>query len=165
MPSNDLQIVRPTEQDIPLIVDLFRELAVYEKLESSFTVDEEILRQSIFGDPPAAEVRLAFKGQQAVGYMVFFHNFSTFLGRPGIYLEDLYVKPDHRGSGYGKLLLSELARIAIERNCKRLEWVVLNWNTPAIDFYKRMGADPLDGWTTFRLSGDGLRDLADDSRS
>lgn len=165
MPSNDLQIVRPTEQDIPLIVDLFRELAVYEKLESSFTVDEEILRQSIFGDPPAAEVRLAFKGRQAVGYMVFFHNFSTFLGRPGIYLEDLYVKPDHRGSGYGKLLLSELARIAIERNCKRLEWVVLNWNTPAIDFYKRMGADPLDGWTTFRLSGDGLRDLADDSRS
>lgn len=165
MPSNDLQIVRPTEQDIPLIIDLFRELAVYEKLESSFTVDEEILRQSIFGDPPAAEVRLAFKGRQAVGYMVFFHNFSTFLGRPGIYLEDLYVKPDHRGSGYGKLLLSELARIAIERNCKRLEWVVLNWNTPAIDFYKRMGADPLDGWTTFRLSGDGLRDLADDSRS
>ena len=158
--SDELRIVSPTRNDIPLILSLFRELAVYEKLEDLFIVDEATLAESLFGPKPSAEVRLAFQGETPVGYMVFFENFSTFLGRPGIYLEDLFVKPEFRGSGYGKALLSELARIALKRGCKRLEWMVLNWNTPAIDFYKSIRAEPLDGWTTIRLTGDALARLA-----
>lgn len=160
MPTNEFRIVRPTESDIPLILELFRELAVYEKLEESFITDADTLRKSIFGEFPAAEIRLAFAGDTPVGYMVFFQNFSTFLGRAGIYLEDLYVKPEHRGAGYGRQLLAEVARIAVERGCKRLEWLVLNWNTTAIDFYKRMSAEPMQEWTTFRLAGTALMDLA-----
>ena len=159
--SNDLRIVSPTRNDIPIILSLFRELAVYEKLEEIFIVDEATLTESLFGPRPSAEVRLAFKGDTPVGYMVFFENFSTFLGRSGIYLEDLFVKPEFRGSGYGKALLSKLAAIAVERGCKRLEWMVLNWNTPAIDFYKSIRAEPMDGWTTFRLTGNALKSLAE----
>lgn len=155
-----LSIVTPTPRDIPLILSLFRELAVYEKLEDVFVADEAILLDSLFGANPSAEVRLAYEGETPVGYMVFFENFSTFLGRSGIYLEDLFVKPEFRGSGYGKALLSELARISVGRGCKRLEWMVLNWNTPAIDFYKSIHAEPMDGWTTFRLAGDALGRLA-----
>jgi ribosomal protein S18 acetylase RimI-like enzyme len=158
--NSDFRIVSPTAADIPLILSLFRELAVYEKLEDLFVVDEAILADSLFGAKPSAEVRLAFAGEQVVGYMVFFANFSTFLGRSGIYLEDLFVKPEFRGAGYGKALLSELARIAVERGCKRLEWTVLNWNTLAIDFYKSIRAQPMDGWTTFRLIGEPLHSLA-----
>ena len=156
----DFRIVSPTRNDIPLILALFRELAAYEKLEDIFVVDEATLAESLFGPKPSAEVRLAFSGEIAVGYTVFFQNFSTFLGRAGIYLEDLYVKPEYRGAGYGKALLAELAGIAEERGCKRLEWMVLNWNTPAINFYKSINAEPMDGWTTFRLTGDPLHRLA-----
>lgn len=159
----DFRITSPTPQDIPLMLSLFRELAVYERLEHIFVVDEETLRESLFGSKPSAEVRLAFAGDSPVGYMVFFENFSTFLGRSGIYLEDLFVKPEFRGSGYGKALLSELARISVERGCKRLEWMVLNWNTPAIDFYKSIHAEPMEGWTTFRLTGEALARLAGDT--
>ena len=158
--STDFRIVTPTKADVSLILSLFRQLAIYEKLENLFVVDEGTLTESLFGAKPSAEVRLAFVGDTAVGYMVFFENFSTFLGRSGIYLEDLFVKPEFRGSGYGKALLSELARIAVERGCKRLEWMVLNWNTPAIDFYKSIRAEPMDGWTTFRLIGEPLHTLA-----
>lgn len=155
-----MRIVSPTKADIPTILALFHELAVYEKLEDLFIVDEPTLTESLFGAKPSAEVRLAYLGETAIGYIVFFQNFSTFLGRAGIYLEDLYVKPQHRGSGFGKALLSELARIAVERGCKRLEWMVLNWNTPAIDFYNRIQAEPMDGWTTYRLTGEALHNLA-----
>ena len=157
--STDFRIVSPTAADVPLILSLFRQLAIYEKLEDLFVVNEETLTESLFGAKPSAEIRLAFVGDDAVGYMVFFENFSTFLGRSGIYLEDLFVKPEFRGSGYGKALLSELARIAVERGCKRLEWTVLNWNTLAIDFYKSIRAEPMDGWTTFRLTGEPLHRL------
>jgi GNAT superfamily N-acetyltransferase len=156
----DFRIVSPTPNDVPLILSLFRDLAIYEKLEDIFVVDEATLTHSLFGPKPAAEVRLAFEGDTPVGYMVFFENFSTFLGRAGIYLEDLFVKPEFRGSGYGKALLSELARIAVERGCKRLEWTVLNWNKLAIDFYKSIDAEPMDEWTTFRLTGEPLQRLA-----
>jgi ribosomal protein S18 acetylase RimI-like enzyme len=162
--STDFRIVSPTVADIPLILSLFRQLAIYEKLEDLFIVDEATLSESLFGAKPSAEVRLAFAGDTAVGYMVFFENFSTFLGRSGIYLEDLFVRPEFRGSGYGKALLSELARIAVERGCKRLEWMVLNSNTPAIDFYKSIRAEPMDGWTTFRLTGEPLHSLAENAR-
>ncbi len=155
-----IRIVSPTKADIPTILGLFRELAIYEKLEDLFIVDEATLTESLFGEKPSAEVRLAYLGHTAIGYIVFFQNFSTFLGRAGIYLEDLYVKPEHRGSGFGKALLSELAGIALERGCKRLEWMVLNWNKPAIDFYNRIGAEPLAGWTTYRLTGEALHQLA-----
>lgn len=163
--STDFRIVSPSRKDIPLILALFRELAIYEKLEDAFVVNEATLTESVFGPKPSAEVRLAFAGDTPVGYMVFFENFSTFIGRAGIYLEDLYVKPEFRGSGYGKALLSELARIAVERGCRRLDWMVLNWNTPAIDFYKSIRAQPMDGWTTFRLAGDALHSLAGDEQS
>lgn len=158
--STHFRIVSPSRGDIPLILALFRELAIYEKLEDAFVVDDATLTESLFGPKPSAEVRLAFNGDTPVGYMVFFENFSTFIGRSGIYLEDLYVKPEFRGSGHGKALLSELARIAVQRGCKRLEWMVLNWNTPAIDFYKSIRAEPMSGWTTFRLTGSALHDLA-----
>lgn len=156
----NFRIVCPTPNDIPVILALFRELAVYEKLEDLFVVNEATLRESLFGEKPSAEVRLAYLDETPVGYIVFFQNFSTFLGRAGIYLEDLYVKPEHRGSGFGKALLAELAGIAVQRGCKRLEWMVLNWNTPAIDFYKSIFAEPLDGWTTFRMTGEALHNLA-----
>lgn len=162
--NTDFRIVSPTAADIPLILSLFRELAVYEKLENLFVVNEAALTESLFGAKPSAEVRLAYVGEEAAGYMVFFENFSTFIGRSGIYLEDLFVKPEFRKAGYGKALLSELARIAVERGCKRLEWTVLNWNTLAIDFYKSIRAEPMDGWTTFRLVGEPLHSLAANAR-
>jgi len=121
---------------------------------------EEILRQSLFGPRPAAEVLLGYTGDQPVAFAVFFHNFSTFLGRPGLYLEDLFVIPEMRGRGFGKAMLVELARIARERNCGRFEWAVLDWNKPAIDFYRALGAVAMDEWTTFRVTGDALKRLA-----
>lgn len=156
----NFRIVTPRPSDIPTILALFRELAVYEKLEDKFVVDANTLSDSLFGPTPSAEVRLAYLDDAAIGYIVFFQNFSTFLGRAGIYLEDLYVKPEFRGAGYGKALLAELATIAVERGCKRLEWMVLNWNTPAIDFYRSINAESMDGWTTFRLTEGALHALA-----
>ena len=148
------------EGDIPLILTLIRALAVYERLEHKVVATEEVLRQSLFGARRYAEALIAEEDGAPIGFALFFHNFSTFIGRPGIYLEDLFVIPEARGRGYGKALLARLAAIAKERNCGRLEWSVLDWNEPSIQFYKALGAVPLDDWTTFRVIGDALDTLA-----
>jgi GNAT superfamily N-acetyltransferase len=142
-----------TEQDIPAILSLIRALAEYEKARpEEVPVDETMLRESLFGAKPHAEVLLAGSVTGPVGFAVFFHNFSTWRGKPGLYLEDLFVQPAMRGQGIGKALLRELARIARQRGCARMEWAVLDWNQPAIAFYKSLGAVPLDEWTIFRLT-------------
>jgi GNAT superfamily N-acetyltransferase len=145
-----------TEQDVPLIVQFIKGLAEYEKLAHEVTASEELLRETLFGTRRVAEVIIGDYEGEPVAFAVFFHNFSTFLGRPGIYLEDLFVKPDMRGRGFGRILLTYLARVAKERNCGRVEWSVLDWNEPAIRFYKSLGAVPLDEWTMYRLTGDAL---------
>jgi GNAT superfamily N-acetyltransferase len=160
-----LEIRGATESDIPLILQFIRDLARYEKLEHKVVATEEGLRQTLFGNPRFAEVVIASADGTPVGFALFFHNYSTFLGQPGIYLEDLYVKPEMRGRGYGKTMLAHLARVARERGCGRIEWSVLDWNTPAIDFYKNLGARPMDDWTTFRVTGDALEALAGRSRA
>jgi GNAT superfamily N-acetyltransferase len=149
-----------TADDLSLIAGFIRDLAEYERLADAVVFDEEQLRRSLFGERPFAEVLIAEDAGQAVGFALFFHNFSTFLGRPGIYLEDLFVKPEHRGGGFGRALLKRLAEIAVERDCGRMEWAVLDWNEPSIGFYKKLGARPNDEWTVFRLTGDALRNLA-----
>jgi len=146
--------------DVPLILQLIKELAEYEKLLHEVVADEHTLVQTLFGERAYAEVVLAFEGDVPVGFALFFHNFSTFLGRPGIYLEDLYVRSEFRGKGYGKLLLQHLAQLAVERGCGRLEWWVLDWNEPSINFYKSLGAEPMDDWTVYRVSGQALTELA-----
>jgi len=157
----DLTIRPATEADIPLILTLIRDLARYEKLEHVVVATEELLRESLFGERRHVEVLIGdAPGDPGVCFALFFHNFSTFLGRPGIYLEDLYVKPHVRGRGYGRALLVRLAQIAKERNCGRFEWAVLDWNEPAIGFYKSLGARPVDEWTIFRVTGDALDALA-----
>jgi len=148
-----------TVEDVPAIAELIRSLAEYERLSHEVVFDEGKLREHLFGRRRYAEVLIAEEGGQAVGFALFFHNFSTFLGRPGIYLEDLFVRPSHRGRGHGKALLVRLAEIAVERGCGRLEWAVLNWNTPAIDFYRALGAVPLQDWSLFRLTGGALTKL------
>jgi len=154
--------IRPaTEEDVPKILDFIRGLAAYEKLSHEVVADESILRRHLFGPRPYAEVIFGCEGEIEVGFALFFHNFSTFLGRPGIYLEDLFVAPEFRGKGYGKALLCHLAKLAVERGCGRLDWAVLDWNTPAIDFYKALGAEHMVEWQTFRLVGDPLRQVAD----
>src|ERR1700682_2802431 len=155
--------IRPaTEQDIPVILTLIRGLAAYQKAAADdVTVDEGRLHESLFGATPSAEVLLACSGESAVGFAVFFHNFSTWQGRPGLYLEDLFVRPEMRGCGYGRALLVDLAKIARERGCGRMEWAVLDWNHPAIQFYHKLGAKPMDEWTVFRLTGEGIAKLAD----
>ena len=145
---------------MPVILAFIRQLAEYEKLSHEAVMTEEILRQSLFGSRRAAEVLLGYSGDLPVAFAVFFHNFSTFLGRPGLYLEDLFVIPEMRGKGFGKAMLVELARIARKRNCGRFEWSVLDWNKPAIDFYKALGAVPMDEWTIFRVTGEALKRLA-----
>ncbi len=153
--------IRPaTPNDLSLILGFIRELAEYERLMHEVVATEEALRESLFGAHPYAEVLIAEEAGAAVGFALFFHSFSTFLGRPGIYLEDLYVRRDLRGRGYGKALLARLAAIAKERNCGRLEWSVLNWNEPSIAFYRSLGAKPMDHWTVFRLAGEALDTLA-----
>ena len=149
-----------TVVDVPVILELIRALATYERAPNEVTATEEGLRDVLFGAKPAAEVLLAFENETAVGFAVFFHNFSTWLGLPGIYLEDLFVKPEHRGKGYGRALLIDLAKIARGRGCGRLEWAVLDWNEPAIQFYRKLGAKPMDEWTVFRLTRDGISKLA-----
>jgi GNAT superfamily N-acetyltransferase len=146
--------------DVPLILDFIRRLAEYEKLAHLVVATEELLHEQLFGPRSHVEVLLGFEGKTPVGFAVFFHNFSTFLGRKGIWLEDLFVLPEMRGRGYGKALLLKLAGIASERQCGRFEWAVLDWNQPSIDFYKSLGAVPLDDWTIFRVTGDALRKLA-----
>jgi GNAT superfamily N-acetyltransferase len=148
--------------DVTIILELIRALATYERAPNEVTATEEGLTEVLFGEKRAAEVLLAFENETAVGFAVFFHNFSTWLGRPGLYLEDLFVKPEHRGKGYGRALLVRLAKIARDRGCGRMEWAVLNWNEPAIEFYKKLGAGPLDEWRIFRLKRDGIARLAED---
>jgi GNAT superfamily N-acetyltransferase len=160
MKISDLVIRPATVADVPIILELIRELATYERAPTEVTATEEELVDVLFGPRPAAEVLLAFEEQTPVGFAVFFHNFSTWLGRPGLYLEDLFVRPEQRGKGYGRALLVHLAKIAHERGCGRMEWAVLDWNEPAIQFYKKLGAAPLDEWTVFRLTRDGIAKLA-----
>ena len=153
--------IRPAERaDVPVIAELIRGLAVYERLENEVTMTESLLEQSLFGERPYAETLLAELDGRPVGFALYFHNFSTFLGRPGLYLEDLFVQPEHRGHGVGRALLRRLAQVALERGCARLEWVVLDWNESAIGFYEKLGAKPNSEWTTYRLTGDPLRALA-----
>ena len=154
-------MIRPaTPQDVPTIARFIRDLATYERLAHEVTFTEAELGEHLFGATPRAEVLLAEDGDKAVGFALFFHNFSTFLARPGIYLEDLFVVPEARGRGHGKALLSCLAALCVERRCGRLEWAVLDWNQPAIDFYRSLGARRLDDWRVFRLTGDALEALA-----
>jgi GNAT superfamily N-acetyltransferase len=146
--------------DVPVIAELIRGLARFEKLEQEVVMTEELLASALFGDRPYAEVVLAEADGRPVGFALFFHNFSTFLGRPGIYLEDLFVLPERRGQGIGRMLLAHLARLAVERGCGRLEWAVLDWNKEAIKFYERLGARPNSDWTVYRLAGEALSGLA-----
>lgn len=147
------------ETDITLILQFIKELAEYEKMLDEVIATENILREWLF-DKKKAEVIFAVADGVEVGFALFFHNFSTFLGRAGIYLEDLYVKPEYRGYGYGKLILKKLAQIATERGCGRLEWWCLDWNKPSIDFYLSLGAEPMKDWTVYRIAGDTLKDMA-----
>ena len=155
-----MKIRTATPEDVPIILQLIHDLATYERAPDEVTATKEQLNQVLFGPRPAAEVVLALEGNAPVGFAVFFHNFSTWLGRPGLYLEDLFVKPEERGKGYGRALLVHLANIARDRGCGRMEWAVLDWNEPAIQFYRKLGAQPMDEWTVFRLTGDGIARLA-----
>lgn len=161
MPNSASLLIRPaTPEDVPHIFQLIQALAAYEKLSHAVTGNAETLASHLFGDRPYAEVILAEWDQQIVGFALFFPNYSTFLTQPGLYLEDLFVLPDYRGRGIGKALLTRLAQIAVERNCGRLEWSVLDWNQPAIAFYERMGADVLPDWRICRVSGNSLAQMA-----
>ena len=155
-----LEIRGANEDDVPLILTLMKELAEYERLSHEVVATEESLRRWLFGEQRVAEVLIGNHEGEPAGFALFFHSFSTFLGRPGIYLEDLYVRPQFRGAGIGRALLVYLAKLARERGCGRLEWSVLDWNEPAIGFYKRLGASPLSGWTVYRVAGEPLDDLA-----
>lgn len=146
-------MIRPaTIADVPLILKFIRDIAAYEKLSHEVETTEQQLRDTLFGERAYAEVILAFDEEIPAGFALFFHNYSTFRARPGIYLEDLFVEPHLRGKGFGKALLNEVVRMAKERNCGRVEWSVLDWNTPAIDFYNSMGAKAMDEWTVFRIT-------------
>ena len=153
------QIRKAAEGDLSLILWFIRQLAEYERMSHEAIMTEEILRESLFGPRPAAEVILGYWDDNPVGFAVFFHNFSTFLGKPGLYLEDLFVIPEMRGKGFGRALLVELAKIANERDCGRFEWSVLDWNEPAIQLYKKLGATPMSEWTVFRVTGEALEKL------
>lgn len=153
--------IRPAlPEDVGLILALIRELADYEKLLHEVEATEERLRATLFGDNPSAHCMLAFDGGRPAGFAIYFFNYSTFLAKPGLYLEDLFVKPEFRGSGVGKALLLHLARLANIRGCGRMEWSVLDWNQPAIDFYRKLGATPMNDWTVFRLTGPALAQYA-----
>jgi GNAT superfamily N-acetyltransferase len=158
--GSEVRIRFATVEDTPLIVTLIRGLADYERLAHEAVVTEADVRETLFGEPPAAEVLIAEVGADAAGFALFFHNYSTFLGRRGLYLEDLFVFPSHRGRGIGRALMARLAQLAIERECGRFEWWVLDWNDPAIEFYKSLGARAMDEWTVYRLTGEPLRHLA-----
>lgn len=160
MKMNDLAFRCATEKDVPLILEFIKELAIYEKMEDEVVATEEILNEWIF-EKNRAEVIFAMEGEREVGFALFFHNFSTFLGRAGIYLEDLFVLPEYRGKGYGKAILKKLAAIAVERGCGRLEWSCLDWNQPSIDFYLSLGAKQMEDWTVYRVTGDTLQQLAE----
>lgn len=156
----DFRIEQASAEDVPLILNFVRELAEYERLAHEVSATEELLRDTLFGEDATGEVVIGYYKDEAVSFALFFHNLSTFLGRRGLYLEDLYVKPEFRGRGLGRALLAHLARVARERGCGRMEWAVLDWNEPAIKFYRGLGANAMDEWTTFRLTGDALKRLA-----
>lgn len=158
--NNTFEIKKAEIADIPLILTFIKELAEYEKLLHEVVATEDILQETLFGEHAHAEVVIGYLNHKPVSFALFFHNFSTFLGRPGIYLEDLFVKPEARGKGIGQKMLAYLANLAKERKCGRLEWWVLDWNETAIGFYKRIGAKPMDEWTVFRVTGESLDDLA-----
>jgi len=162
MPSADpeFNIRRAGVADVSLVLRFVRELAEYERLSHMVAATEESLGEALFGAQPGAEVLLGFEGDTAVGFAVYFHNFSTFLGRRGLWLEDIYVAPAYRRRGYGRQFLTHLARVAHERGCGRFEWAALDWNTPATSFYRSLGAVPLDDWTVYRVAGDALERLA-----
>jgi GNAT superfamily N-acetyltransferase len=149
-----------TISDVPIILHLIRDLATYERAPNDVVATEQGLRGVLFGPEPSAKVVLIFEGKEAIGFAVYFFNFSTWLGRPGLYLEDLFVKPETRSRGYGRALLIHLAKIARDHSCGRMEWAVLDWNEPAIQFYRKLGATPLEDWTVFRLTQDGINRLA-----
>jgi GNAT superfamily N-acetyltransferase len=155
-----LSIAPAVPSDAQLVLDLVKELAEYEKLSHDVVATVDDVRSSLFGDKPSAECLIARVDGVPVGFAIFFHNYSTFLARRGIYLEDLFIRPAHRGSGYGRALLAEIARIAIDRKCGRLEWAVLDWNAPAIAFYEKLGAREMKEWRLHRLTGEGLEALA-----
>lgn len=157
-----LQIRQATEADIPVVVWFIRQLAEYERLLHEAVMTEEALRESLFSERAYAEVLLGYHEDRPVAFAVFFHNFSTFLGRPGLYLEDLFVIPEMRGKGFGRSMLVHVAKIARDRKCGRFEWSVLDWNQSAIEFYKKLGAVPMNEWTVFRVGGEALERLADE---
>ena len=159
--AEEVRIRQAVEADVPLVAALIRELAEFERLLHEVTLTEAALRDALFGERPYAEVAIAEDERELpLGFALFFHTYSTFLGRPGLYLEDLFVRPRHRGAGVGSALLRHLARLAERRGCARLEWAVLDWNEAAIDFYRRLGARPNAGWTVYRLDGEALQRLA-----
>jgi GNAT superfamily N-acetyltransferase len=158
--------IRPARmEEVPIILQLIHDLATYERAPDDVVATEEQLVDVLFGDRRVAEVLLAFEGESPVGFAVYFYNFSTWLGRPGLYLEDLFVKPEKRGKGYGRALLVELAKIARDRGCGRMEWAVLNWNEPAIKFYRALDAEPMDEWTVFRLTREEIAKLAESEQA
>lgn len=156
-----LEIKSATESDVAIIFAFIKKLAEYERLSHEVVATEELLRRTLFGPRRTAEVAIGFVGSQPVGFVLFFHNYSTFLGRPGLYIEDLFVDERHRRRGYGRALLLYVARLAKARGCGRLEWSVLDWNDPAINFYRKLGAVPMGDWTVFRVAGKSLDKLAD----
>ncbi|MDP3443759.1 MAG: GNAT family N-acetyltransferase [Ignavibacteria bacterium] len=161
IPEKKLIIRKGTEKDVSIILDLIKALADYEKAPNEVIADEKILLQNLFGEKPYAETLIAEYNGEPAGFALFFHNFSTWIGKPGIYLEDLFVKPHLRGKGIGKRLLVQIAKIAVERDCGRFEWSVLDWNEPSIQFYKNLGAKPMDEWTTFRMTEKQLKALSE----
>jgi GNAT superfamily N-acetyltransferase len=158
--AHDLRIVPATEKDTATILQMIRGLAHYERMSDRVAATEDGLREQLFGPRPAAEVLLAFVDSEAVGFAVYFHSFSTFACRPGLYLEDLFIEPKWRGRGFGRQLLAHVATIAVERGCDRMNWVVLPWNQPAIDFYRRLGAEKITEWEGFGIAGEPFRRLA-----
>lgn len=162
--AGDLHVRAARPEDAPLLVALIRELAEYEKAPDAAIATEDQIRATLFGPEGRAEALLAYEGSEPIGYAVFFHNYSTWLGRAGLYLEDLFVRPESRGRGHGRRLLAHVAAIAVQRECRRMDWAVLDWNEPAIGFYRALGAVPMDEWTVYRLRGDSLVALAEEAR-
>jgi GNAT superfamily N-acetyltransferase len=158
--SAEFEIRAATESDVPLILSFIKKLAAYERLSQEVVATEEILRRTLFGMRRTAEVAIGYSGDQAVGFVLFFHNYSTFVGKPGLYIEDLYVDEAYRRRGFGRALFLHVARLAKERQCGRLEWAVLDWNEPAIEFYKKLGAVSMNDWTVFRVTAETLDKLA-----
>lgn len=159
--KDNIEIKFATESDVPLILDFIKELAEYEQMLNEVNATQDLLRETLFGGRKNAEVIIGYLDNKPVSFALFFHNYSTFLGKPGLYLEDLFVKPNVRGKGIGKRMLSYLAKLAVERDCGRFEWWVLDWNKSAVDFYESLGAKAMDEWTVYRVTGKELNDLAD----